>query len=205
MGIVDLKVRQKIRVAINEVERQSSCELVAVISDKSYNYIFIAAMTSALIALILPPFLMVSSIGFNAVLIYQIQVITFVLLFLLFNIEYIARIFVPKSFLKLKASQKANETFIRQGLHQTHNHQAIMIFVSLFEHFVEIIVDDGVKEKLSSDVWQNIIHKFTIDVKNGNFENGYLGAIESIGYILKTEFPRTNDSDSILPNRLIEL
>jgi len=205
MSIVDLKIRHKIRVAINEVEQQSSCELVAVISQKSYNYIFIAAMTSALIALIVPPFLMLSSISFNAILIYQIQVIIFVFLFLFLNIEYIARLFVPKTILKSKASQKANETFMRQGLHQTHNHQAVMIFVSLFEHFVEIIVDDGVKEKLSSEVWQNIIHEFTIDVKNGNFENGYLKAIESIGIILKVEFPRENDINTILTNRLIEL
>lgn len=205
MSIVDMKIKHKIKVSINEIENRSSCELIAVITQKSYNYTLIAALASALFAFIVPPFLMLISFSFDAILIYQIQVITFVILFLFLNIEYIIRLFIPKVILKLKSSQKANETFMRLGLHQTHNHQAVMIFVSLFEHFVEIIVDDGVKDKLSSEVWQDIINKFTIDIKNGNFQSGYLNAIELIGSILIKEFPREDDTSTILPNRIIEL
>lgn len=205
MSIVNPKIKHKIKVAINEVEQQSSCELVAVLSRISYNYSFVAIMVSAIVALIVPPFLMLSSLSFEAIRIYQIQVIVFVLLFLFLNIEYIARLLTPKSILKRNASQKAKESFMTLGLHQTDNHQAVMLFVSLFEHYVEIIVDDVVSERLSNESWQDIINKFTTDVQNGDFENGYLRAIESIGDILKTEFPRNDDSETILPNRLIEL
>lgn len=205
MNVVDQKIKYKIKVAINDVEQQSSCELVAVLSQRSYNYFFVALMASAVVALIVPAFLMLFDLTFDATKIYQVQAIVFVLLFLFFNVEYITRLFTPKIILKRNASRKAKESFMMLDLHQTDNHQAVMIFVSLFEHYVEIIVDDGVSDKLSNNIWQEIIDKFTTDVKNGDFENGYLKAIESIRGILKTEFPRNDDSKTILPNRLIEL
>ncbi len=205
MNIVNPKIKHKIKVAINEVEQQSSCELVAILSQRSYNYFFVALMASAVIALIVPAFLMILNLIFDAIKIYQVQVIVFVLLFLFFNVEYITRLFTPKIVLKRNASRKAKESFMMLDLHQTDNHQAVMIFVSLFEHYVEIIVDSGVNDKLSNNIWQEIINKFTTDVKNGDFENGYLKAIELIGEILKTEFPKNDDNKTILPNRLIEL
>lgn len=204
MSIVSLKTRNKIKEGINNVEQQSSCELVAVLSKESHNYAFLLTMIAAFSALITPAILMIFGMA-SSLLIYQIQVVVFVLLYLLFNVNYILYAILPARYMKKKASQRAKESFVSLGLHQTKNQQSVMIFVSLFEHYVEIIADVGVREKLSNETWQEIINDFTTDVKNGNFEIGYLKAIESIRKILIESFPRSDDSDTILPNRLIEI
>jgi len=205
MSIVEFKIREKIKLAINRVEQNSSCEIVAVLSKKSYDYSSMALMASAFTAMIVPAFLMLLQITFNAIFIYQMQAIVFVLSFLFLNIDYIARLLLPRVFMNKLSSLKAHESFTALGLHQTHNKQAVMIFVSLFEHYVEIVVDSGVSAKIPKSKWEDIVSKFATEVKNGNFDIGYLDAIESIGGILTLEFPRENDDDTILPNRLIEI
>jgi putative membrane protein len=80
-----------------------------------------------------------------------------------------------------------------------------MIFVSIFEHFVEIIVDNGVSDKLPNSIWQNIIDEFIIDVKNGDFEKGYIKSIQTIGEILKAEFPMQKNDKNELCNHLVEI
>ena len=205
MNNIGKKSKQKIRQAISEVENKSSCELVAVLTQKSSDYAAIAIFVASLIAILLPAFLLVWKPHMEALTIYETQVVTFVIAYLVFAVDKIQQIFIPKKILHKKASSKAFESFVTLGLHQTTNHQAVMIFVSIYEHFVEIVVDTAVSDKLQNGIWQKIIDEFTLDVKNGNFEEGYTKAIKAIGEILKVEFPVQENDKNELSNRLVEI
>jgi putative membrane protein len=205
MNNISKNAKQEISKAISEVENRSSCELVAVLTQKSSDYTIIALFIASLIAILLPAFLLVWKPCMEALTIYEIQVVTFAIAYLAFAIDKIQQIFIPKKILQKKASAKAYESFVTLGLHQTTNHQAVMIFVSLHEHFVKIVVDLGVSDKLQNSIWQKIIDEFTLDVKNGDFEEGYIKAIRAIGEILKVEFPIQKNDKNELSNRLVEI
>ncbi len=205
MNILKDISKEKIHQAISEVETKSSCELVAVLTQKSSDYTTIVILVASLIALLLPAFLLVWKPNMEALYIYEIQVVTFVITYLLFSIDKIQQILIPKKILHKQASAKAHESFMTLGLDQTTNHQGVMIFVSIFEHFVEIIVDSGVNNKLSNHIWQDIIDDFITDVKNEDFEKGYIKAIKAIEKILKVEFPIHDNDKNELSNRLIEI
>jgi len=178
---------------------------VAVLTQKSSDYTTIAILVASLIAILLPAFILTWKPDMKALHIYEIQVIVFAIAYLLFSIDRIQQIFIPKKILHKKASTKAYESFMTLRLHQTTNHQGVMIFVSVFEHFVEIIVDNGVSNKLSNSIWQDIIDEFTADVRNDKFESGYVKAINSIGNILKVEFPVQYNDKNELSNHLLEI
>lgn len=198
-------IKQNIENAISKVEKKSSCELVAVISKKSGNYKYFSLLSASIFSLLVPFFIIMKQPFIDALFVYQMQAIVFVILFLLLNIDNILIIILPKSILSQKAKLKAYETFAIPGLHKTSNHQAVMIYVSVYERYVQILTDSAVSSKINDDIWQDTIDEFTIKVKNKEFEKGFTETIEKIGKILIEKFPIQENDKNELPNHLIEI
>lgn len=198
-------IKQNIENAISKVEKKSSCELVAVIAKKSGNYRYFAMLGASLISLVVPFFLIMAQPFIDALFVYQIQAVVFVILFLLLNIDSILIMLLPKNILHKQAKLKAYETFIILGLQKTTNHQAVMIYVSAYEKYVQILTDGAISSKIDNSIWQNTIDKFTAKVKNKEFDNGFSEAIEEIGEILVEKFPIQENDKNELPNHLIEI
>ncbi len=205
MKTLDKTIKQNIENAIAKVEEKSSCELVAVITKKSGNYRYFALLGASLISLIVPFFLIIQRPFIDALFVYRIQAVVFVILFLLLNIDSILIMLLPKSILHKQAKLKAYETFTILGLQKTTNHQAVMIYVSVYERYVQILTDSAVSGKIDNTVWQNTIDKFTIKVKNAEFDKGFSEAIEEIGENLIEKFPIQENDKNELPNHLIEI
>jgi putative membrane protein len=203
--MVDKKIKANIDKAITDVEKTSSSELVAVITGKSSEYGIISIMTASITTLLLAIGILFFYNDISALDLVEIQVVFFVVLSTVLNVPYIQYLLVPKKLLRERASGKAKESFLILGLHETSNDQAVMLFVSKFEHYVEIVVDSGISKKLSNDIWQNIVDRFTADVKEDDFERGYERAIKAIGEILKKEFPKKDKVRNEIPNHLIEI
>ncbi len=203
--MVDKKIKANIDKAITDVEKTSSSELVAVITGKSSEYGIISIMTASITTLLLAVCILFFYNDISALDLVEIQVVFFVVLSTVLNVPYIQYLIVPKKLLRERASAKAKESFLILGLHETSNDQAVMLFVSKFEHYVEIVVDSGISKKLSDDIWQNIVDRFTADVKEDDFERGYERAIKAIGEILKKEFPKKDKVSNEIPNHLIEI
>lgn len=205
MKILDKTIKQNIENAIAKVEKKSSCELVAVIAKKSGNYRYFAMLGASLISLVVPFFLIMAQPFIDALFVYQIQAVVFVILFLLLNIDSILIMLLPKNILHKQAKLKAYETFTILGLQKTTNHQAVMIYVSAYEKYVQILTDGAISSKIDNSIWQNTIDKFTAKVKNKEFDNGFSEAIEEIGEILVEKFPIQENDKNELPNHLIEI
>ncbi|MGH8320365.1 MAG: TPM domain-containing protein, partial [Gammaproteobacteria bacterium] len=150
--------RARITAAIHAAEKNTSGEFVAVVARISDHYIFLPLMWAAIAALILPGILYLLSTPLSWIHIYQIQLLLFIVLALLF-------LFVPELHLHLvprhvkhsRASRLAKAEFYLQGAHMTREHSGVLLFVSLAEHYVEIVADKGIHEKLGEAHWQGII------------------------------------------------
>lgn len=199
------ETKQKIQEAIFETEKKTSSELVVVVTQKSGNYLYITMLITSLISLLLPFGFLFFVPEIDAKSIYEIQLLVFMILFLTFNIQNVLYFLLPKSIFINAAKLKAYETFRIRGLQKTSNYQAVMVFVSLYEKYIEIITDSAISAKIDNSVWQNTIDTFLQNIKNDKFEEGYIQAIHEIGNILTHHFPINQNDKNELPDGLIEV
>ncbi len=112
---------------------------------------------------------------------------------------------IPPGVKKLRARRLAREQFFLQNLHGTPGRTGILLFVSVAEHYVEIIADKGINDVVSDNAWEIIVEQFVADVKNNRVVDGFLTAISACGTLLAAHFPATAEDTNALPNHLIEL
>jgi putative membrane protein len=205
MTIFNQDQKTQIAQAIDEAEEKTSGELVAVLAQSSDDYLYIPILWAALIALAVPGILMLSGWSIDFVRIYQYQVGTFILLTLLFHWPALKMSLIPPPVKKSRAALRARDEFITLGLHNTSNRGAIMIFVSVAEHYVEILADQGVAEKVSDDEWIELVNNFIGHIKQGDFTTGYVETIKRCGEIMAVNFPPGSGKENELSNHLIEV
>jgi len=96
---------------------------------------------------------------------YGIQVITFFVCALLFRWAPIKRFLIPKRIRHQRAHRLAQEQFFQQNLHHTNERTGLLLFVSIAEHYVEIIADKGINDVVHAGVWDEVVTDFIEQVK----------------------------------------
>ena len=205
MHHISNETKEKIQKAIFETEKKTSSELVAVVTQKSGHYLYISLLITSLTSLLVPFGFLFFAPDTEAKSIYEIQLLSFMLLLLILNIPNVLYILLPKTVLIKAAKLKAFETFRILGLQKTSNYQAVMIFVSLYEKYIEIVADSAISAKIDNALWQSTIDRFLENVQNDKLEEGYIQAISEIGAILVEYFPIEKHDKNELSDGLIEV
>lgn len=195
--------KQRISDAIRAIEARTNGELVTVITRESANYSHIPLLWAALIALLLPAPLLFTGLG--TAQIFELQWGAFIMVALLLQIGPLKMVVTPPAVKRAYARRLAREQFFAQGLHRTRERSGVLIFVSLAEHYVEIIADEGINARLATDVWEQAVADFVREVKAGRVGQGFLKAVADCGATLIAHFPRQDGDINELPNHLIEL
>ena len=93
----------------------------------------------------------------------------------------------------------------------------LLIFVSVAERYVEIIVDQAIAAKTDKAVWQSTVNNFIDDVRANKVAAGFHRAIDDCKVVLDQHFsyaaPKAapgadhaeSESANQLPNHLIEV
>ena len=205
MHHISNETKEKIQKAIFETEKKTSSELVAVVTQKSGDYLYISLLITSFASLLVPFGFLFFAPDTEAKSIYEIQLLSFMLLLLILNIPNLLYVLLPKTVLIKAAKLKAFETFRILGLHKTSNYQAVMIFVSLYEKYIEIVADSAISAKIDNALWQSTIDTFLENVQNDKLEEGYIQAISEIGAILVEYFPIEKHDKNELSDGLIEV
>lgn len=195
--------KQQIADAIREAERQSSCEFVSVITQKSGDYRSYAFFAAALGALLLPHIVHSLYAAFGLETMFRMQIVLFIILMVLTQLSFITRNLVPSSIKRSQAALVAAESFRKFGLYRTKKRRAILFFVSLDEKFATIVTDIGIDERIPPQTWQALINDFRQKLESHQIGEGYLEAIQKCTEILKREFPPEEGDANELPNELI--
>ena len=198
--------RTRITAAIHAAERNTSGEFVAVVARSSDHYVFVPLLWAAIAALLLPGVLLLSSAPLAYVHLYQIQLLVFMVLALLF-------LFVPGLHLRLvprhikhaRASRLAKAQFYLQGVHATRDRSGVLFFVSLAERYVEIVADQGIHERLGEAHWQGIVGTFVERVKSGRVVEGFVAAIGACGAAMAQHYPPDPADTDQLSDGLVEI
>ena len=190
--------------AITRAEAQTSGEIVVVVAIASDGYRSFGLLWAALIALAVPMPLIFAT-KWAVEYIYLLQLLVFLVLLVLFQLESFRYALVPKSVRRARAHQRAVEQFIVQNLHTTKGRTGVLIYVSFAERYAEVIADEGIYGKVQPSVWKDVITELTSHLARGTRTQGFVKAIEMCGKILAEHFPPGHFDKDELPNHLIVL
>lgn len=102
-----------------------------------------------------------------------------------------------------EVDRRAHETFQRQRLSNTANSAAVLIYVSLYEHVVKVVSDEGVAVHLSSDSLEEICALVADGLKHGRPADGLSQAVIRAGELLASNLPAEPGDVNEIANRLI--
>ncbi len=98
--------------------------------------------------------------------------------------------------------QRAELEFWRGRFVHTEKRTGILIFVSLFEHRVVVLADQGISKKLSQDTWDNVVSLLLAQIKKGDLAQGFVDAVQECGRLLSQHFPAETSNANELSNKL---
>lgn len=217
MAFLTSTEKQTLRAQIEQAESGTTGEIVTVIAQQSDGYRYIPLLWAAIISLSIPGFYFLfqylttagwsysGESNWSLARLYPIQVLTFLGLGTLLQLSSIRTWFVPRSVKFERARRHAHEQFFLQNLHLTKHHNGVLIFVSVAEHYVEIIVDQGVGDVVDDSVWRETVDEFISHIRAGNIAEGFSNTVEHCREVLATHFPAEHGRPDELPNHLIEV
>ncbi len=198
--------KARITAAIHAAERRTSGEFVAVVARASDHYVLLPLLWAAIVALFFPGACLLAGARLPWVLVYQIQLIIFLLLGVLFlAVPELHMLLIPARVKHARASRLARAQFYEQGVHLTLHHSGVLFFVSLAEHHVEIVADKGIHEKLGEAHWRGIIDTFVERVHAGRIVDGFVDAIDACGAAMARHYPPDPSDTNTLSDGLVEI
>ena len=204
MTLFSADEERRIVEAIEAAERSTSGEIVAVVAAESASYLSIPLMWSALVALLVP-WPLVYLTWMPVQWIYLIQLLVFLALLAATLPRKVRLALVPPSIKRQRAHRRAVEQFLAQNLHTTSGRTGVLIFVSVAEHYAEVLADTGIDAKVPPGTWQEIVDRLTAHIGEGRPAEGFIVAIAEAGAHLARHFPPGSSDPDELPNHLIVL
>lgn len=204
MSLFSEEERTRISNAISAAERNTSGEIVAVVTDSSDGYYYVPFLWAALAALLVP-WPLIHFTWMKVQWIYLIQLLVFLALIAALWPRRIRTALVPRSVRNGHAHRRAAEQFLVQNLHTTAGRTGVLIFVSVAERHAEVLADSGIDAKVAPGTWQDIVDSLTREISLGHPADGFVMAIERAGRHLAEHFPPGSRDPNELPNHLIVL
>lgn len=207
--------QEKISNAVTEAEKKIHAEIVPVFMTSSDDYteaklrgaILGATLTSIAIIvydhlmgwyqlfLLENDWLFVSTIALGGVLGY-----------LLFSyVTPLKRLLVSRQKMNQASYAMAERVFGEYKLFETKSRNGILIFISLFEHKVEILPDIGISKVVQKDEWTKVIDGMKPSLRAKNFDQAFIDSISKVTEILDTyKIHRDGTAQNELPDHLRE-
>jgi putative membrane protein len=194
----------RISATIREVEGTTAGEIAVMVVDQSDTYpegrIMTGILLGALMALIVTDWFFDDSLWVfapvTAILAALIGWVSRLLPGLL-------RFFISVSRLEAKVQERAVRAFYENGLYNTRDDTGVLFFISLFEHKVWVLADEGIYKKISQDDLQEYAVNIAQSIKNGTAAEALCREIRNIGKVLAEHFPIKPDDENELPNKVI--
>ncbi|MBV7266557.1 TPM domain-containing protein [Erythrobacter ani] len=210
--------------AVREAELTTSGEIVTVLADRSDGYTDVALWWAiagsftvmSLFAALPQPFLdfwdSLSggwgnewSIGQLASMTIALGLIAFAAIMLVQMWEPLKFFAVPNPVKTTRVHEQAIKHFKVGAERRTHGRTGVLIYLSMSEHRAEIVADEPIAAKVSAEVWGEAMADMLVEIKAGRIAEGMAVGVRDVGFVLSQHFPRTEDDENELPDRLIEV
>lgn len=113
--------------------------------------------------------------------------------------------FVPRGLGYRRAHAEAVRQFLAHNIHTTQNRTGVLIFVSLAEHYAEVIADAGISAQVPQERWDETVAALTDNARRGVLAQGFVQAVEMVGRELAEHFPARGKNPDELGNHFVEI
>lgn len=214
----------RVTAAVAEAESHTAGEIVTVVADRSDGYSDVALAWSAIVAFtalvvlaLFPDFYLWLA---DKVLDHwahewtprEIFTLAAAIAIAKFLGTWLLQLWPPLKFWLVLPSIKTRRTFARAvslfkvgAERRTHGRTGILIYLSMREHRAQILADEAIASKVPAETWGEAMAAMLEHIRDGRCADGMIAAVEKVGAVLAEHFPRTEDDQNELPDRLIEL
>lgn len=112
---------------------------------------------------------------------------------------------VPHGIRHKRAHLNAVQQFLARNVHLTEQRTGILLFVSIAEHYAEVVADAGINARVEQAEWNAIVSTLTHHASKTSIAEGFVESIGQAGLLLEKHFPATPDDVNELDDHLIEL
>lgn len=98
----------------------------------------------------------------------------------------------------------AQQAFLRLGMQQTPQRNAVLIFVAPRSHTFAVIGDEAVHARCGDAFWRELTGAMTGYFKRGDFTGGLVHGISRAGQLLAEHFPRETGVQNEPPDDVVE-
>lgn len=202
--------QERVKAAVAAVEKKTAGEVVCMLVSSSYRYPMANVLGATAFAL---PLALTAAhwlggwlwIGTqNMWFFLGLFGIFFVLLhWMIERIPALKRWFISTKEMNEEVEEAAVTGFFRHGLYRTRDANGVLLFISVFEHKVWLLADQGIHAKVPQKDWDDLVGRITRGIREGKGANAICDAIQSIGNLLETHFPVKPDDTDELKNLII--
>jgi uncharacterized membrane protein len=114
------------------------------------------------------------------------------------------RVYVQRGKLNVDPLIVAQKKFQRLGMHRTRDRNAVLIFLAPRAHKFAVVGDKAIHEKCGEEFWQQVVSGMRVHFQNEKFSQALIEAINEVGKLLRTHFPRTSANANELPDEIVE-
>ncbi|MFD1199767.1 TPM domain-containing protein [Brucella gallinifaecis] len=201
---------ENIAKAIRAAEANTSGEIYAVLARRSDDYFFAAGFVATcgiLIASVIAAFL-AHWYWFDISLpMFGLAVLAAFItaMLLLWFLPSMRMLLVPRRIRYKRAHLNALQQFLARNVHITEHRTGILLFVSMAEHYAEVIADAGIDARVEQEEWNDIVATLTHHASRAQVGTGFVLAIAQAGVLLEKHFPAGANNINELDDHLIEL
>jgi putative membrane protein len=210
--------------AVAEAELTTSGEIVTVLADHSDGYsdvvlVWAAALAfsaMSLFAMLPQPFMDLWdsliggwmhewTTGELASMTIALGLVAFALGWLLLSWDPLRFALTPGPVKTARVHARAIKHFKVGAERRTHGRTGVLLYLSMREHRAEIVADQPIAEKVPAEVWGEAMEDMLAEIKEGRIAEGLAAGVRDVGKVLSEHFPRAEDDQNELPDRLIEV
>ncbi|WP_421992306.1 TPM domain-containing protein [Qipengyuania sp.] len=210
--------------AVAEAELTTSGEIVTVLADHSDGYsdvvlVWAAALAfsaMSLFAMLPQPFMDLWdsliggwmhewTTGEVASMTIALGLVAFALGWLLLSWAPLRFALTPGPVKTARVHARAIKHFKVGAERRTHGRTGVLLYLSMREHRAEIVADQPIAEKVPAEVWGEAMADMLAEIKEGRIAEGLAAGVRDVGKVLSEHFPRAEDDQNELPDRLIEV
>ena len=115
----------------------------------------------------------------------------------------VRRWLTPGDVLDGQVGLAARAAFLEHEVFNTRDRSGVLLFLSLMEHRVMVLADEGIDDRVEPGEWQEIVDGVVAGIRGGRAAEALIEAIGRCGEILdRRGLERRCDDEDELPNRL---
>jgi putative membrane protein len=197
--------RNRIEAAVTAAETRTSAEFAVVVARASDEYALFPLLWAGLLALLAGGVIAIAAPMISVGMSFAIQAGAFIAASLLLHLQFLRPHLAPPATQREYAARLAKLQLASLVNERTHGDVGVLLFVSLAERHVEILIDNGIAARIPQTAFQNIIDAFIREVHQGRIAEGFIVAIEACARILEQHFPARPEEPDEIANKVTEI